>query len=189
MAAPARSATARSVLSRYRPRWQPERAETHVILLVSLLSLSSSSTRRHWPSALVQPHAAADATAAACARASARSHVATHHRCRHNIAHAHAPAIASSTQDRGFSRSLHRTGVAKITAHAQRRCCHSTPQPCGTHATFFLVWAFVLCPSLAGIFLLLFCGTPCHASSRARSERLVLPHQRARARRARTDDA
>ena len=31
MAAPARSATARSVLSRYRPRWQPERAETRVI--------------------------------------------------------------------------------------------------------------------------------------------------------------
>ena len=34
---------------------------------------------------------------------------------------------------------MHRTGVAKITAHTQRRCRHSIPRPCGTHATFFLV--------------------------------------------------
>ena len=67
---------------------------------------------------------------------------------------------------------------------------HSTPQPCGTHATFLLV--LDLCPlSFFGrhFFLLLFCGTPCHASSRARFPRRVLPHQHARARRARTDDA
>ena len=37
-----------------------------------------------------------------------------------------------------------RTSVAKITAHAQRRCRHSTPQPCGTHAAFLLV--LDLCP-------------------------------------------
>ena len=152
--------------------------------------VSSPSTRRHWPPALVLPHAAAGSTAAACARAGTRSHVATHHHCQHNTAHAHTPAIASSTQEWSSSCSLHRTGVAKITAHAQRRCRHSTPQPCGTHATFFLV--LDLCPlSLFGrhFFLLLFCGTPCHASSRARFPRRVLPHQHARARRARTNDA
>ena len=47
--------------------------------------------------------------------------------------------------------------------------------------SFVLLW-----PAL---FLLLFCGTPCHASSRARFPRRVSPHQHARARRARTDDA
>ena len=56
----------------------------------------------------------------------------------------------------------------------------------------FLSWTSVLCPSLAGtsfFLLLLFCGTPCHASSRPRLPRRVLPHQHAHARRARTNDA
>ena len=138
--------------------------------------------------ALVLPHAAAGSTAAACARAGTRSHVATHHHCQHNTAHAHTPAIASSTQEWSSSCSLHRTGVAKITAHAQRRCRHSTPQPCGTHATFFLV--LDLCPlSLFGrhFFLLLlllfaarlatparahaFRGASCHTSTHARAAR------------------
>jgi len=176
------------MLPRYRPRWQPERAETHMICSW----VSSPSTRRHWPPALVLPHAAAGSTAAACARAGTRSHVATHHHCQHNTAHAHTPATASSTQEWSSSCSLHRTGVAKITAHAQRRYRHSTPQPCGTRVTFLLV--LDLCPlSFFGrhffFLLLLFCGTPCHASSRARLPRRVLPHQHARARRARTNDA
>ena len=95
MEAPMRPAATSPVLSRYRPRWQPERAET----LAICSCVSFSSTRRHLPPAPVLPDAAADSTAAACARARTRGHVATRHHRRHDTAHAHAPAIVSSTQD------------------------------------------------------------------------------------------
>ena len=140
--------------------------------------VSSSSTRRHWPPALVLllPHAAADSTAAACACASTRR------TC--------TGSCLLATQVSSCFRSSHRTGVAKITAHAPRRCRYSAPQPCGTHAASFLVLA--LCPfSFFGrhSFLLFFCGTPRHASSHAHFSQHASPHQHARACRAHMNDA
>ena len=165
-----------------------ERAETYVVCSC----ISSSSTRRRWPPASVLPHAAADSTATACARASIRSHVAVRHHRRHNTAHARAPAIASSTQVYSCSRSLHRTGVARITAHAPRRCRYSAPRPCSLqHARSFLSYIGLLSFVLLwpALFSSPFRGTSRHASSRARFSRHVSPRQHARARRAHTDDA
>ena len=124
MAASTRPATTGPVLSRYRPRWQHERAETRVICSIR-------------------------APLAPCTGLALLRSLRTH---------SDAAAIALS--------------------------------PTLWHARSFLSClgslSFVLWPAL---FLLLFCGTPRHASSRARFPRHVSPHQHARARCARTEDA
>ena len=178
-------------------------------LLMSLLSLNSvplatcarTATSRHRPYRYgLRAH---ECPQPRCHTSSLPAQHSARTRAGNGLLHTGVELLLLLAQD-----SLHRTGVAEITAHTQRRCRHSTSQPCGTRAASFLV--LHLCPlsffgrnfspfllfcgtpchaSSRARFLLLFCGTPCHASSRARFLRRILPLQHARARAARTDDA